>query len=330
MKKILSLLLCSALCVGMLSGCRFNISQTMKERAAAFAQGKDTAEPIALGLDEALLEKIEKYTGSLYIPRITVSSEPVQINPENPTFTVSCEDDLMQVLADAYVNIWTTVNIRYENDYLSDHTDQEKTELLYQLQNRVRRADPLNASNMLSLKLSENVLFIAYYCSADMLKTRNKETVKMAREKAEQIRQVATTEYQMVLEVNRLLCDEVVYPELPCRQAAHTPYGALISHEAVCDGYATAAMLILRELGISCDLLFGWGTGMDNQEPTDDDLHAWNLVRLNNRWYQLDITWNDGAESLNRYLLVSDLYMALTHKWEPGRYPETPWLRFQA
>ena len=120
--------------------------------------------------DEALLEQIDKYSGSLYIPRITDSSETVQSNPEDPTFTVSSEDDLMQVLADSYSNIWTTVNIRYENDYLSDHTDQEKTELLYQLQNRVRRADPLNASNMLSLKLSENVLFIAYYCSADMLK----------------------------------------------------------------------------------------------------------------------------------------------------------------
>lgn len=330
MKKILSLLLCSTLCVGMLSGCRFDISQTMKEQAAAFAQDKDTGEPIALGLDEALLEQIDKYSGSLYIPRITVSSETVQSNPEDPTFTVSSEDDLMQVLADSYVNIWTTVNIRYENDYLSDHTDEEKNALLYQLHKQVLRADPLNASNMLSLKLSENVLFIAYYCSADMLKTRNEETMKMAREKAEQIRRVATTEYQMVLEVNRLLCDEVVYPPLPCRQAAHTPYGALISHEAVCDGYASAAMLILRELGIPCDIQFGWGTNMVNPNPTDDALHAWNLVRLNNRWYQLDITWNDGLEPPNRFLLVADGYMTLTHKWDPEFYPETPLLRFQS
>lgn len=327
MKRFLSLLLCSAICAGLLSGCNFNISEVLKDNAAEFAEGRDIGEPVLLGLDEAMLEKIAQYSGSLYIPDISVSSEEVPVNPDDPTFTVSCEDDMMKALAEAYANVYESVNLQFEDGYLADHTDNEKKIVLYQLDKQVRRADPLNASNMHTLSLTGKVLEIKYYCSKGMVEDRNAETAELVKKKADEIRKEANTEYEMLLAVNRLLCDEVTYKKSG-KHVVHTPYGALKNGEAVCDGYATAAMLILRELGIECDFMMGWGSPMNTKNPTDDRLHAWNLVRINNRWYQLDITWNDEVGDFYQYFLVADSYMAATHKWDPSKYPETPWQRY--
>lgn len=327
MKKFLSLMLCAALCAGSLSGCNFNISEVLKDNAAEFAEGRDIGEPVLLGLDEAMLEKIAQYSGSLYIPDISVSSEEVPVNPNNPKYTVSCEDDMMKALAEAYANVYESVTLEFEDGYLADHTDDEKRTVLYQLDKQVRRADPLNASNMHTLSLSGKELKIKYYCSKGQVEGRNAKTAELVKETANKIRKEAKTEYEMVLAVNRFLCDKVTYKQSG-KPVTHTPYGALIEGEAVCDGYATAAMLILRELGIECDFVIGWGSPMHTKNPTDDRLHAWNLVRINNRWYQLDVTWNDEVGGSYQYFLVADSYMAATHKWDPSKYPETPWQRY--
>ena len=47
-----------------------------------------------------------------------------------------------------------------------------------------------------------------------------------------------------------------------------------------CSGYCAANILVLRSVGIECIEVHS-GT------------HAWNIVKINSRWYQSDITWDD-------------------------------------
>jgi transglutaminase/protease-like cytokinesis protein 3 len=61
-------------------------------------------------------------------------------------------------------------------------------------------------------------------------------------------------------------------------------YAALIQKKAVCQGYSLAVYKMLTEAGIPCRIITGQGNGGS---------HAWNIVRLNGKWYNLDVTWDD-------------------------------------
>ncbi len=67
-------------------------------------------------------------------------------------------------------------------------------------------------------------------------------------------------------------------------QISHTSAGALIRGIAVCDGYAKAFQKVMKELGISCDIVNGHAQGAG---------HAWNRVKLSGTWYHVDVTFDD-------------------------------------
>ena len=71
---------------------------------------------------------------------------------------------------------------------------------------------------------------------------------------------------------------------------AYSAYGCLVKGKAVCEGYSLAFNAIMLELGIPTKRMSGGG-------------HAWNMVKIGNRWYHVDVTWNDTSDS-NRYLLT--------------------------
>lgn len=72
---------------------------------------------------------------------------------------------------------------------------------------------------------------------------------------------------------------------------AHTAYGALMNRVAVCDGYAEAFDLLLREVGIPSRLVYGQMSGEN---------HAWNLVTIDDKKYFVDVTSNDPLNNLSK------------------------------
>lgn len=68
-----------------------------------------------------------------------------------------------------------------------------------------------------------------------------------------------------------------------------TVYGALIEKKGVCESYARAYKYILDECGIENILVTGTATNSTNN--TED--HMWNYVKLNGKWYAVDVTWDD-------------------------------------
>lgn len=61
-------------------------------------------------------------------------------------------------------------------------------------------------------------------------------------------------------------------------------YGVLCKKMGVCAGIAQAVCLILARQKIECKYVTG--------DIKDGGLHAWNMVKLNGKWYALDVTWN--------------------------------------
>lgn len=82
-------------------------------------------------------------------------------------------------------------------------------------------------------------------------------------------------------------------------------YGALIEGSAVCEGYARAFSLLCNWLGLDCVCVLGVG---------DNEYHMWNCVLLDNKWYQVDPTWNDNNDKNNNEPFASSLYFNLDDK----------------
>ena len=80
-------------------------------------------------------------------------------------------------------------------------------------------------------------------------------------------------------------------------------YNLLVENTAVCQGYAEGFWYIMYKLGIDCKLV--------TSQSLD---HAWNLVKIDNMWYHVDVTWNDPVpdkegRARHEYFLLNDTEM---------------------
>lgn len=80
-------------------------------------------------------------------------------------------------------------------------------------------------------------------------------------------------------------------------------YSAMVNGESVCAGYAKAFQYILQQLGIPCYYCTG----------TAGEDHAWNIVKLGNTYYNVDVTWDDTSPATYNYFNKSDAAFAATH-----------------
>ncbi|ADQ05809.1 transglutaminase domain protein [Caldicellulosiruptor hydrothermalis 108] len=101
----------------------------------------------------------------------------------------------------------------------------------------------------------------------------------------------------------------------------HTAYGALINGLAVCDGYAKAMYVLLNTAGIETIVVYGEAGDVASKVG-----HAWNMVKLDGDWYQLDVTWDDrdslgGVEIDYSYFNVTDDDISSDHWWDRNLYP---------
>lgn len=94
--------------------------------------------------------------------------------------------------------------------------------------------------------------------------------------------------------IHNKLCGSVSYDYSSADyDVAHTAYGALVDGSAVCDGYSTAYAYIMDYYDIPTRVCVGYANG-----DSVNGGHAWNIVELDNEWYEVDCTWDDeGSES---------------------------------
>lgn len=88
-----------------------------------------------------------------------------------------------------------------------------------------------------------------------------------------------------------------------------TAYAGLVLKRGVCAAYSKAFLYCLQKLGISAACLKGRARGED---------HMWNLVRLDDEFYAMDVTWDDpigkpAGTSFYKYFNVTDSEMEKDH-----------------
>lgn len=90
-------------------------------------------------------------------------------------------------------------------------------------------------------------------------------------------------EFEKELAINNYICKNIDYDYSKKRKNAHNAYGALIEKKAVCDGLSKACSILLNRANMDSIIVTG---------KLKDELHAWNLVKVNGDYYHLDITSN--------------------------------------
>lgn len=105
------------------------------------------------------------------------------------------------------------------------------------------------------------------------------------------------SELQIALSLHDYLAVRCAYDETLVRG---TEYDALVRGSAVCQGYAEAYMDLLGRAGIECIIV-----------TSEEMNHAWNQVKLDGQWYNVDLTWNDPTPNRegmanHGFFLISD------------------------
>ena len=112
-------------------------------------------------------------------------------------------------------------------------------------------------------------------------------------------------------------------------------YGALVLNRTMCQGYAEALELLLRcYTDIETVQIVGeaLNTGLFAHSEDAEDIeetwrgHAWNAVRIDGAWYQIDTTFNDpignpSGRVTHFYFGQSDGVMAKNHHWAFEYFP---------
>lgn len=110
---------------------------------------------------------------------------------------------------------------------------------------------------------------------------------------------------QKIVAANEIVCKKTEYSfEADGTDAGkaqiRTAYGAIVNGYAVCEGYARAFKAIMDTQNIPCVEVVG-NVYSDNGslEP-----HAWNYVKIEEKWYLVDPTFNASATDHTKYLLL--------------------------
>lgn len=100
-------------------------------------------------------------------------------------------------------------------------------------------------------------------------------------------------DYIKVKGIYDYICQNITYDYNSTGALKHTAYAALINRTAVCQGYAALFYRLALELDVDNRLIAGTGNG---------GAHGWNIVKLNNVYYNLDSTWDAGLSTYSYFL----------------------------
>ncbi len=193
-----------------------------------------------------------------------------------------------------------------------------------------------NALLMVSLtNLEDNYVSPKYVISVDNLGNVSKLILEFTKTPQQQLEEL--TKLDKIVEEIIAGCDakndydalKYFHDEIikRCRYDAYaqnmlSAYGCLVDGRAVCEGYAKALILLCTEYDIECVPITGNTTNSQGVvEP-----HMWNLVKLDDKWYHFDLTWDDPVSTLGDdfvkydYFAVSDEVISVDHEITPIVY----------
>ncbi len=100
----------------------------------------------------------------------------------------------------------------------------------------------------------------------------------------------------------------------------YSSYNALVDKTAVCQGYALAFLELTKQLGVTCEIV-----------TSDSVDHAWNMIKVGDSYYHVDVTWNDPTQDMlgrarHIYFMKSTEFFKNPGGKEKPHYKENDWV----
>lgn len=123
------------------------------------------------------------------------------------------------------------------------------------------------------------------------------------------------TDFERAKIINDYVVQLATYTEEGSTEG-QTVFELINEKTAVCQAYALLAYRLLVASGLDAKYVYGY---------SEDQLHAWNLVSVEDQWYHLDTTWNDVDSDepyaiSYEYFLVNDQKLSQDHLWVAENY----------
>lgn len=120
------------------------------------------------------------------------------------------------------------------------------------------------------------------------------------------------SDFESVKAVHDYLIKNYDYDE---QHQNYLDYEGYLGGTMVCQGYCMAAFLLLSEMDIPVRIVVG---ASEDYEADSD--HAWNVVKVDGQWYNMDVTWDDkGGKTPPDYTFFlksdSDFYKHTREGW---------------
>ena len=122
----------------------------------------------------------------------------------------------------------------------------------------------------------------SYICTQDQRESR-REQIENAAQEVLAGAQGCETEYEKIKYIFKYLVDTVDYDQNALDN--QNIYSSLVGKKSVCAGYSRAAQYLLKQMGIECIYVVG--------TVKEQGAHAWNIVKCNDKYYQMDVTFGD-------------------------------------
>lgn len=245
-------------------------------------------------LEAYIMKKLSKFVVCLLL----ISS--LFISNTAGAATVKTVDDFVELLYSTLVNRKADVEILYTGSNARDveyNFDQYLLEaLMMDKKNTTSDADYLvglyhgysmrynEQSKFLSGKLVTNATF---HIDFEYHETK-KQTEKVEAKVASALRSLninKLTDYGKVKAIHDYIVNLISYDDT---YRYYSAYSGIVNKSTVCNGYALLFYKMVKEAGVPCRYVTG--TAVTNGEISN---HAWNIVKLDKKWYNVDITWDD-------------------------------------
>lgn len=127
-----------------------------------------------------------------------------------------------------------------------------------------------------------------YYTTYNQEKTLDADIAKFIKKNIDK----KDTDYKKICKIYEYITTKVTYDSKNkgnnISPLKYTAYGAFEKKTALCQGYATLLYKMLKEANI------------DDVRVVRSSTHAWNIVKLGNKYYNLDSTWDSSYKKKNK------------------------------
>ncbi len=198
-------------------------------------------------------------------------------------------------------------------DYVASQTEEENPETT---------ENDVTIAEQYEIKATTQISDAYKSGDSSSLSDKDKETLDMASKVLDEIITDGMSDYEKEKAVydwmtTKLGQDTGLLTVIPTSsEDSDNPYGVLKYGNAVCVGYATTFRLFMQMMDIDCMVVHN-----------SDMYHSWDLVKIDDSWYHVDIYSDAGQGNYSNFNL-SDTMMSTNQTWDTSFWPAATALKY--